>query len=83
MCMLQRQKHCFCYAILAEALPKFFIRQLGEGFYLTSFRKHISTKSVHERSILAVHINSKIQTVQGTNQNAPFHSGPVQPYNTM
>ena len=24
---------------------------------------------------------SKIRTAQGTNKNAPFHPGPVQPYN--
>ena len=38
--------------------------------------------SVRERSILAVRV-AKFWTAQGTNQNAPFHPGPVQPYNKM
>ena len=36
-------------------------------------------KSVSERSI-SVGPCSKIQTAQGTNQNASFHRGPVRPY---
>ena len=36
--------------------------------------------SVRQRSILPGPY-SKIRTSQGTNQNAPFHLGQVQPYN--
>ena len=38
-------------------------------------------KSVRERSILAVRIAKFGPLMQGTNQNALFHHGPVQPYN--
>ena len=43
-----------------------------------------SRTQISEISSSVVHLSgpySKIWTVQGTNQNAPFHHGPVQPYN--
>ena len=40
---------------------------------------HKSVKSVRERSQDLSGLYRKIWTAQGTNQNAPFHLGPVQP----
>ena len=43
-----------------------------------------SRTQIIENSLCAVHLSgpySKIGTAQGTNQNASFHHGPVQPYN--
>ena len=58
-----RRQICFYYAIFAERLPKFLVRQHGKGFYLTlkcffwiSFQGHKSVKSLRERSVLAVRI---------------------------
>ena len=43
------------------------------------FQKRQSLKSVHVLSTLAVHM-AKYGPL-GTNQNAPFHHGPVEPCN--
>ena len=59
----KRTKICFYYAVFAELMPKFVVRQQEIGFCLRqnvsfwmSFREHKSVKSVRERSILAVRI---------------------------
>ena len=85
--MRTREKICFYYAIFEELLSKFLVRQQKKGFNLTLkcfLLSFFSRTQISEFSSWAVHLSgpdSKIRTAQGTNQNAPFHLGPVQPYN--
>ena len=76
------------YAIFAELLPTFLVTvTTKKGFYSMSkcfLLNFFSRTQISEFSSRAVHLSgpySKIRTAPGTNQNAPFHLGPVQPYN--
>ena len=49
------------------------------------FPKHDLVRSFRERPA-AVHLSGpymKVRTAKGTNQKAPFHGGPVQPYDNI
>ena len=69
----------------------FLVRQQGKGFHLTpkGFLLNIFSKTqisetdqVRERSILAVRI-AKYGPLREPIQNAPFHHGPLRPYNEV
>ena len=68
---------------------KCLVREQGKGFYLTTkcFLLNIFSRTqITEIISWAVHLSGwygKIRTVQGTNQNAPLHHRPVQPYNKI
>ena len=59
----------------------------GLNFTPKSFPLDIFSRTqINEISSWAIHLNGpygKIRTAQGTNQNAPFHHGPVQPYDNF
>ena len=89
--LLQDQKISVYHTIFAEFLPKFLVRQQEQKkrFYLTAkcfLLNDVSRTKISEFSSWAVYLSGpyiKIRIAQGTNQNAPFHLGPVQPYNKM
>ena len=79
-----KMRNFFYYAIFPELLPKYLVSQQKKGFSFTSKCFLLNTFSPFEFSSWAAHLSgpcSKIRTAQGTNQIAPFHLGPDQPYN--
>ena len=85
--LLQDKENLFLLRHFRRISAKIFGQTTKIGFYLTSkcfVLNTVSRTQVSEFSSRAVHLSgpySKIRTAQGTNQIAPFHLGPVQPYN--
>ena len=84
-----RRENLFLFRHFRRTSAQIFGRKTKKGFYLTPkcFLLNIFSRTqINELNSWAVHLsgtNSKIRTAQGTNQNAPFHLGPVQPYNKI
>ena len=82
-----RRENLFLLYHFRITFTKIFGQTAKKGFYLTSkcFLVNVFSRTqISEFSSWAVHLSgpySKIRTAQGTNQNAPFHHGPVQPCN--